>query len=67
LGCSKRDLSGKITFSVPEGKQEVLEELANDYQPATFGYGSEGILDDRIRSSGKPESSEYSMNFNPYE
>jgi hypothetical protein len=60
------DVYGKITFPVPEGKQKVLEELAKDCQPATFGYGSEHILDDRIRSAGKLESSEFSTNFNPY-
>jgi hypothetical protein len=49
---AKRDLSSKITFPVPEGKQEVLEELANDCQPATFGYGGENILDDCARSAG---------------
>ena len=61
------DVSGKITFPVPKGKQEVLEELVKDCQPATYGCGGEDILDDRIRSSGKPESSEFSTNFNPYD
>jgi hypothetical protein len=60
------EVSGRITFPVPEGKHEVLEELVKDCQLATFGYGGENILDDSIRSAGKLESSEFSTSFNPY-
>lgn len=61
------DVSGKITFPVPDGKQKILEQLVKDCQPATFGYGGENILDHRIRSAGKLEASEFSTSFNPYD
>jgi hypothetical protein len=61
------DLSGKITFPVPSEKASVLEGLVKDCQPATFGYGGENVLDERIRKAGKLEASEFSTSFNPYD
>ncbi|KAH6680481.1 hypothetical protein B0J14DRAFT_648860 [Halenospora varia] len=61
------DLGGKISFPVPEGKESVLEKLVKDCNPATFGYGGENVLDEKIRKAGVLEATEFSTNFNPYD
>jgi hypothetical protein len=61
------DVSGKVTFPVPDDKQEVLELLVKDCQPATFGFEGKNMLDESIRKSGKLEANEFSTSFNPYD
>ncbi len=43
-----------------------LEALLRDCQPATFGRGSEDILDETYRKASKLDSSAFSTDFCPY-
>ena len=61
------DVSGKLTFPVPDDKQKALERLVKDCQPATFGFGGKNVLDEGSRKAGKLEASEFSTSFNPYD
>lgn len=61
------DVSRKITFLMRGGKEKVLQQLVEDCQPATFGFGGKDVLDEKIRKAGKLETRQFSTNFNPYD
>lgn len=61
------DVSGKVTLPITNAEDKSLVQLAKDCQPATFGFGGENVLDERIRKAGKLEASEFSTSFNPYD
>jgi hypothetical protein len=66
-GAPSGDVSRKITFPVRNDKEEVLQQLVKDCQPATFGFRGEDVLDEEIRKAGKLDADWFSTSFNPYD
>ncbi|KAF5547454.1 hypothetical protein FMEXI_5150 [Fusarium mexicanum] len=47
--------------------QDGFNTLLDDCQPATFGVGSQEVLDEDYRKAGKMNTEDFCTNFNPYE
>ncbi|KAF5238711.1 hypothetical protein FANTH_10209 [Fusarium anthophilum] len=47
--------------------QDGFNSLLADCQPATFGVGSQEVLDEEYRKAGKMNTEDFCTNFNPYE
>ncbi|KAF5535232.1 hypothetical protein FPHYL_13243 [Fusarium phyllophilum] len=47
--------------------QDGFNTLLTDCQPATFGIGSQEVLDEEYRKAGKMNTEDFCTNFNPYE
>lgn len=60
-----------LRTSLPVGKdaasQSAFSDLINACEPATFGRGSEDVLDETYRKAGKIDEASFSTDFNPYE
>ncbi|KLU88234.1 hypothetical protein MAPG_07221 [Magnaporthiopsis poae ATCC 64411] len=58
----------KITFPIvgPDGEAS-LAKLAQDCQPASFGYKGKDVLDESYRKAAKMDRSAFSSDFCPYE
>lgn len=58
----------KITFPIidPDGEAS-LARLAQDCQPASFGYKGKDVLDESYRKAAKMDRSAFSSDFCPYE
>ncbi|KAJ3507607.1 hypothetical protein NM208_g15937 [Fusarium decemcellulare] len=59
----------KLTLPVDDdaASKESFELLLKDCQPATFGVGSQEVLDEEYRKAGKMDKTGFSTSFNPYE
>jgi hypothetical protein len=58
----------KITFPITESDGEAsLAKLAQDCQPASFGYKGKDVLDETYRKATKMDRSAFSSDFCPYE
>lgn len=59
------------TLKLPLGEDAVAQAgfttLLADCQPATFGIGSQEVLDEEYRKAGKMNIEDFCTNFNPYE
>jgi hypothetical protein len=59
------------TLRLPLGDDTVAQDsfalLLNACQPATFGFGSQEILDEEYRKAGKMDTNDFCTDFNPYE
>ena len=57
--------------SLPVGSDEVsscaFQQLLEDCQPATFGRGTQVVLDEAYRKAGKMDVTEFCTNFHPAE
>lgn len=61
---------GKLSFPVKAATEEQktsLLKLANDCQPASFGFKGEDVLDESYRKATKMDRSTFSIDFCPYE
>jgi hypothetical protein len=47
--------------------QDAFNTMLADCQPATFGVGSQEVLDEEYRKAGKMNTEDFCTNFNPYE
>ncbi|GKU05049.1 hypothetical protein FLAG1_07809 [Fusarium langsethiae] len=47
--------------------QDSFALFLNACQPATFGFGSQEILDEEYRKAGKLDTNDFCTDFNPYE
>ncbi|KAL8413522.1 hypothetical protein RB594_004964 [Gaeumannomyces avenae] len=58
----------KVTFPVtkPDGEASFTK-LAQDCQPASFGYQGKDVLDESYRKAAKMDRSDFSSDFCPYE
>ncbi|KAK5989672.1 hypothetical protein PT974_07927 [Cladobotryum mycophilum] len=64
------DRGRRVMLPVNQGDETskmAFEQLVKDCQPATFGRGSEEVLDEGYRKAGKLDGAGFSTNFNPYE
>jgi len=58
----------KITFPIePANTQDDLAELLKTCTPATFGVGGRDVLDESYRKAGKLDSTDFSVDFHPYD
>ncbi|KAI1740228.1 hypothetical protein F4680DRAFT_448423 [Xylaria scruposa] len=57
----------RVAFPLENGEQKTFEGLLRDMHPATFGLGSEDVLDESYRKASKLDTSRFSSTFNPYE
>lgn len=60
----------KVSLPVVESdadSQAAFAKLLEDSEPATYGVGSEAVLDETYRKAGKMNAARFSTNFNPYE
>lgn len=58
----------KITFPITKSDREAsLAKLAQDCQPASFGYKGKDVLDETYRKATKMDRSTFSSDFYPYE
>ncbi|KAI0860334.1 hypothetical protein F4860DRAFT_479537 [Xylaria cubensis] len=57
----------RLTFPFNNQEQKTFKRLLGDMQPATFGLGSEDVLDESYRKASKLDTSRFSSTFNPYE
>lgn len=58
----------KITFPITDsGGEASLAKLAQDCQPASFGYKGKDVLDETYRMATKMDCSAFSSDFCPYE
>ncbi|EJT70669.1 hypothetical protein GGTG_11692 [Gaeumannomyces tritici R3-111a-1] len=58
----------KVTFPVTEPDGEAsFTKLAQDSQPAGFGYQGKNVLDESYRKAAKMDRSDFSSDFCPYE
>ena len=60
----------KVSLPVVENdadSQAAFAKLLEDSEPATYGVGSEAVLDETYRKAGKMNAARFSTNFNPYE
>ncbi|EWY95012.1 hypothetical protein FOYG_04147 [Fusarium oxysporum NRRL 32931] len=59
------------TLKLPLGDDTVTQDAFNtlvaDCQPATFGIGSQEVLDEDYRKAGKMNTEDFCTDFNPYE
>ncbi|KAF4439201.1 hypothetical protein FACUT_4278 [Fusarium acutatum] len=59
------------TLKLPIGDDPVAQDgfntLLTDCQPATFGIGSQEVLDEEYRKAGKMNTEDFCTSFNPYE
>ncbi|KAF9523158.1 hypothetical protein CPB83DRAFT_863407 [Crepidotus variabilis] len=55
--------SNFVDFTNPEAHK--LSALSNACQPATFGLGSQDVLDDTYRKAGKMDTSDFATLFSP--
>lgn len=59
------------TLKLPLGDDTVTQDAFNtlvaDCQPATFGVGSQEVLDEEYRKAGKMNTEDFCTDFNPYE
>lgn len=59
----------KLTLPVNDDAvaQNAFDQLVKDAEPATFGFGSQEVLDESYRKAGKIDEDKFCTNFNPYE
>ncbi|KAI1029018.1 hypothetical protein LB505_009256 [Fusarium chuoi] len=66
-----KDQGHTRTLKLPLGEDAVAQAgfttLLADCQPATFGIGSQEVLDEEYRKAGKMNTEDFCTNFNPYE
>ncbi|CZR36058.1 uncharacterized protein FPRO_03682 [Fusarium proliferatum ET1] len=66
-----KDQGHTRTLKLPLGNDPVARDgfntLLADCQPATFGVGSQEVLDEEYRKAGKMNTEDFCTNFNPYE
>lgn len=60
-----RKLVLPLNNTAPESSQEVLQQLAADCDPATFGRGDQDILDPEYRKAGKIDPHQFASSFHP--
>lgn len=66
----KGGTSKKITFDpapIYRDREPTLDDLAQDCEPATFGFNGKDVFDEAVRKAGKLEAYMFSTNFNPYD
>jgi hypothetical protein len=57
----------KLPLAVDPVARDAFNALLADCQPATFGIGSQEVLDEEYRKAGKMNTEDFCTNFNPYE
>ncbi|KAF5572387.1 hypothetical protein FPANT_13125 [Fusarium pseudoanthophilum] len=57
----------KLPLDKDPAAQDAFNTLLADCQPATFGIGSQEVLDEEYRKAGKMNTEDFCTNFNPYE
>ncbi|KAF4954426.1 hypothetical protein FGADI_5292 [Fusarium gaditjirri] len=57
----------KLPLSDDPVAQGAFNTLLADCQPATFGVGSQEVLDEEYRKAGKINTEDFCTSFNPYE
>jgi len=68
LRWDSREGVGSIVFpATGSDGQAKLAQLAQDCQPATFGFKGEDVLDETYRKATKMDRSAFSSDFCPYE
>ncbi|RGP75161.1 hypothetical protein FLONG3_5845 [Fusarium longipes] len=57
----------RLPLADDAASQESFALLLNACQPATFGFGSQEVLDEEYRKAGKMDTDDFCTDFNPYE
>ncbi|EWG41439.1 hypothetical protein FVEG_03561 [Fusarium verticillioides 7600] len=57
----------KLPLAVDPVARDAFNALLADCQPATFGIGSQEVLNEEYRKAGKMNTEDFCTNFNPYE
>ena len=67
-GPANRCLKASLPLNADDRlSQEAFSKLLDDSEPATYGVGSEEVLDESYRKAGNMNAARFSTNFNPYE
>jgi len=66
-GVKNKCLRASLPVGEDAASRKALPDLVNACEPATFGRGSEDVLDETYRKAGKLDESCFSTDFNPYE